>query len=195
MTEASKKTSPPWRFLVPLFLFGALAGLLLYGLGQDPREVPSPLIGKAAPEFELPDLLDPSRTLSKADLLGQVSLVNVWASWCSACRAEHGMLMEISRRSDVQLLGLNWKDGQAEARQVIRMSGNPYRMIGFDPDNNAGIDWGVYGAPETFVVDRQGIIRYKQIGPIDPQVWQQTLAPMIAKLQSEPSSLPTQPER
>ncbi|EIC19906.1 DsbE family thiol:disulfide interchange protein [Thiorhodovibrio frisius] len=195
MTEATNKKSSTLRFLVPLIIFGALAGLLLYGLGQDPREVPSPLIGKAAPEFKLPDLLDPSRSVSNADLDGKISLVNVWASWCGACRAEHGMLMELSRRKDIQLIGLNWKDDQADATQVIRMSGNPYQLIAFDPDNNSGIDWGVYGAPETFVVDRNGIIRHKHIGPIDPEVWQQTLEPIIAKLQREQPDPTSNPVR
>ncbi|MBK5968742.1 MULTISPECIES: DsbE family thiol:disulfide interchange protein [Thiorhodovibrio] len=185
MTDNNQKKSSTFRFLVPLIIFAALAGLLLYGLGQDPREVPSPLIGKAAPEFELPDLLDPSRTVSNADLDGQISLVNVWASWCSACRAEHGTLMELARSNDFQLIGLNWKDEKTDALTVMRMTGNPYTLIGYDPDNSAGIDWGVYGAPETFVVDRNGIIRHKHIGAIDPVVWEETLAPIIEDLKRE----------
>lgn len=184
MTDENDTKSPSkLRFLAPLIIFAALAGLLLYGLGQDPREVPSPLIGKAAPPFELPDLLDPSRTVSNADLDGQISLVNVWASWCGACRAEHGTLMELARQhKDFQLIGLNWKDEKADALAVMRMTGNPYALIGYDPDNTAGIDWGVYGAPETFIVDRNGIIRHKHIGPIDPVVWEETLAPIIEDL-------------
>jgi cytochrome c biogenesis protein CcmG/thiol:disulfide interchange protein DsbE len=184
MTDENNSTSSSkLRFLVPLMIFAALAGLLLFGLGQDPREVPSPLVGKAAPEFALPDLLDPSRSVSNADLDGQISLVNVWASWCSACRAEHGMLMDLARRGDFQLIGLNWKDEKADALAVMRMTGNPYRLIGHDPDNKAGIHWGVYGAPETFIVDRNGIIRYKHIGPIDPVAWEKTLAPIIEDIQ------------
>jgi cytochrome c biogenesis protein CcmG/thiol:disulfide interchange protein DsbE len=185
MTDDTHKPASKLRFLVPLLLFAALAGLLLYGLGQDPREVPSPLVGKAAPEFALPDLLDPSRRVSNADLAGQISLINVWASWCGACRAEHPMLMELAARDDFQLIGLNWKDEKADALTVIRMTGNPYALIGFDPDNEAGIDWGVYGAPETFIVDRHGQIRHKHIGPIDPMVWQETIAPIIEDLKRE----------
>ena len=187
MTD-NKKASSKLRFLVPLIIFGALAGLLLFGLGQDPREVPSPLVGKAAPEFKLPSLLDPSRSVSNADLNGKISLVNVWASWCNACRAEHGMLMELSERDDIQIIGLNWKDDRADALTVIRMTGNPYTLIAHDPDNEYGIDWGVYGAPETFVVDAQGIIRHKHIGPIDPPTWERVLAPLIDKLKAEQPS-------
>lgn len=190
MTDNDKnKASSKLRFLLPLIIFGALAGLLLYGLGQDPREVPSPLVGKPAPEFELPDLLDPSRKISNADLAGKISLVNVWASWCNACRAEHGMLMQLAQdpaqHADFQIIGLNWKDEKADALTVIRMTGNPYARIAHDPDNAAGIDWGVYGAPETFVVDRQGLIRHKHIGPIDQSTWDEVLAPLIAEIASE----------
>ena len=173
------------RYLIPLVIFGALAGLLVWGLGQDPREVPSPLIGKPVPAFSLPTLEDPNRTLSDADLKGKISLVNVWASWCSSCRAEHQSLMALSELRDFQIIGLNWKDEAAAARRVLSMTGNPYDLIGYDPDNTVGIDWGVYGAPETFVVDRQGIIRYKHIGPIDRTVWEETLSPLVERLRAE----------
>ena len=173
------------RFLLPLILFIGLAALLVYGLGTDPSKVPSPLIGKPAPQFSLPDLTDSARTVSTEDLQGKVSLVNVWASWCSSCRAEHASLMALSSNPDFQIVGLNWKDDANDATAVLKMSGNPYAMIAYDPDNKVGIDWGVYGAPETFVVDQHGIIRYKQIGPIDKTVWDKTLAPLIAKLKAE----------
>jgi len=173
------------RFLLPLILFIGLAALLVYGLGTDPSKVPSPLIGKPAPQFSLPDLTDSARTVSTEDLQGKVSLVNVWASWCSSCRAEHASLMALSSNPDFQIVGLNWKDDANDATAVLQMSGNPYAMIAYDPDNKVGIDWGVYGAPETFVVDQHGIIRYKQIGPIDKTVWDKTLAPLIAKLKAE----------
>ena len=171
--------------LVPLALFIALVALLVFGLGNDPRKVPSPLIGKPAPAFELPELTDPGRTVSDADLKGKISLVNVWASWCTSCRAEHQALMALSEIPDFQIVGLNWKDEAANANQVLRLTGNPYDMNGYDPDNTVGIDWGVYGAPETFVVDKQGIIRYKHIGPIDRRVWEETLQPLVSQLQTE----------
>jgi len=173
------------RYLIPLVIFAALVALLVFGLGTDPREVPSPLIGKPAPQFRLPDLTDPARSVSDADLKGKISLVNVWASWCSACRAEHQSLMALSEMPDFQLIGLNWKDEGSTARQLLSVTGNPYDMIAYDPDNTVGINWGVYGAPETFVVDQKGIIRYKQIGPIDRQVWEETLQPLVAKLKAE----------
>lgn len=171
--------------LVPLGLFIALVALLVFGLGNDPRKVPSPLVGKPAPEFSLPELTDPGRSVSNADLMGKISLVNVWASWCSSCRAEHQSLMALTDDPDFQIVGLNWKDDAADATQVLRSTGNPYDMIGYDPDNTAGINWGVYGAPETFVVDKKGIIRYKQIGPIDRSVWEETLKPLVAQLKAE----------
>jgi cytochrome c biogenesis protein CcmG/thiol:disulfide interchange protein DsbE len=171
--------------LVPLGLFIALVALLVFGLGNDPRKVPSPLVGKPAPQFSLPELTDPGRSVSTADLMGKISLVNVWASWCGSCRAEHQALMALSDNPDFQIVGLNWKDEAANATQVLRLTGNPYDMNGYDPDNTAGIDWGVYGAPETFVVDQQGIIRYKHIGPIDRGVWEQTLKPLVARLKAD----------
>jgi cytochrome c biogenesis protein CcmG/thiol:disulfide interchange protein DsbE len=174
-----------WRFLIPLFLFGALVVLLVIGLGKDPREVPSPLVGKPIPAFSLPELTDSGRTLADSDLRGQISLVNVWASWCSACRQEHRALMYLSENPDFQIIGLNWKDEAQDALAVLRTTGNPYDRIGHDPDNEVGIDWGVYGAPETFVVDQQGIIRYKHIGPIDRKVWEETLQPLVAQLKAE----------
>jgi cytochrome c biogenesis protein CcmG/thiol:disulfide interchange protein DsbE len=173
------------RYLLPLILFGGLVALLVFGLGNDPREVPSPLVGKPVPEFSLPELTDPGRTVSDADLKGKISLVNVWASWCSSCRAEHQALMALSADPDFQIVGLNWKDDAADAARVLQLTGNPYDMNGFDPDNTVGIHWGVYGAPETFVVDPNGIIRYKHIGPIDRAVWEETLEPLVAELKAE----------
>ena len=174
-----------WRFLTPLIIFGALVVLLVIGLGKDPRKVPSPLIGKAVPEFSLPELTDAGRSLVDDDLRGQISLVNVWASWCTSCRQEHQALMVLSEDPDFQIVGLNWKDDAKDALAVLRVTGNPYDRIGYDPDNDVGIDWGVYGAPETFVVDQQGVIRYKHIGPIDRRVWDETLQPLVAQLKAE----------
>jgi cytochrome c biogenesis protein CcmG, thiol:disulfide interchange protein DsbE len=173
------------RALIPLALFATLVALLFFGLGTDPRKVPSPLIGKPVPKFTLPTLQDPGLTVSDADLHGQVSLVNVWFSTCVSCRAEHRELMAIAKSSGVQIVGLNWKDDKTEALQMLRQFGNPYHMIAFDQDGRVGIDWGVYGAPETFIVDRKGTIRYKQIGPIDQKVWAETLSPIVEQLKAE----------
>jgi cytochrome c biogenesis protein CcmG/thiol:disulfide interchange protein DsbE len=173
------------KALVPLVLFLGLAALLFYGLGTDPRKVPSPLVGKPAPEFSLPALLDPGRTVSSADLEGKVTLLNVWFSSCVSCRAEHRELMRIAREGGFQIVGLNWKDDKGAAIQMLRQFGNPYSLIAVDEAGRVGIDWGVYGAPETFVVDPEGIIRYKQIGPIDQEVWEQTLRPLVEKIKAE----------
>ena len=173
------------RYLLPLILFAALAALLVIGLGKDPSKVPSPLIGKPVPDFSLPELTDRGRSVTDEDLTGEISLVNVWASWCPSCRQEHQALMALSEIGDFQIVGLNWKDEAQDALAVLRMTGNPYAMIAHDPNNDVGIDWGVYGAPETFVVDRNGIIRYKHIGPIDRTVWEETLEPLIAELKAE----------
>jgi cytochrome c biogenesis protein CcmG, thiol:disulfide interchange protein DsbE len=173
------------KALVPLVLFLGLAALLFYGLGTDPRKVPSPLVGKPAPEFNLPALLDPGRTVSSTDLEGKVTLLNVWFSSCVSCRAEHRELMRIAREGGFQIVGLNWKDDKGAAIQMLRQFGNPYSLIAVDEAGRVGIDWGVYGAPETFVVDPEGIIRYKQIGPIDQEVWEQTLRPLVEKIKAE----------
>ncbi len=175
------------RFLMPMALFLVLIsifGLVLYQInnGRNIREVPSPLIGKAVPEFELPQLLNTNATFSSEQLKGQVSLVNVWASWCVSCRAEHGLLVDISRNTDIPIIGINYKDERPDALKWLRDGGNPYKDIIFDYDGRAAIDWGVYGTPETFVVDQQGIIRYKNTGPISPEKFRQTILPLIEEL-------------
>ncbi|MEJ2326310.1 MAG: DsbE family thiol:disulfide interchange protein [Chromatiaceae bacterium] len=157
---------------------------MFYGLYQDPHRVPSPLIGRPAPKFTLPALEDPKVTISNADLTGKVSLVNVWATWCVSCRAEHKELMRLAKVDGVRILGLNYKDDREDAKRWLQIYGNPYVANAFDADGRVGIDWGVYGTPETFLVDRNGIIRYKQIGPIDQQVWEKTLRPLIDKLKA-----------
>jgi cytochrome c biogenesis protein CcmG, thiol:disulfide interchange protein DsbE len=169
------------RYLVPLGAFLALAGLLYYGLGLDPGKVPSPLIDKPAPAFTLESLKEPGKRIDAEILKGKVSLVNVWASWCPSCRAEHTELLRIARDSGVQLIGFNWKDERPAALEMLARFGDPYTLVLYDPDNRAGIDWGVYGAPETFVVDTQGIIRHKRIGPIDSKVWADEILPVIKK--------------
>lgn len=176
------------RFLIPLILFAVLIGLFAIGLQLDPREVPSPLIDKPAPAFALPRLDSPEAQLTRADLTQhQVSLFNVWASWCTACRQEHPFLMELARRNEIPIYGLNYKDERPDAIAWLRRHGDPYRASGFDHEGRVGIDWGVYGVPETFVVDAQGVIRYKHIGPLTPQVWREKLEPVVRQLQGAAS--------
>lgn len=176
------------RFLIPLFIFIALVGLFAVGLQLNPREVPSPLIDKPAPAFSLPRLDAPENTLTRSELTQHpVSLFNVWASWCVACRQEHPFLMELARNNAVPIYGLNYKDERKDAMAWLQRHGNPYRASGFDHEGRVGIDWGVYGVPETFVVDASGLIRYKHIGPLTPQVWREKIEPVIRQLQGQPS--------
>lgn len=173
------------KYLLPLGLFVGLLILLGVGLTLNPREVPSPLIGKPAPEFALPSLDNPSQTISPEIFKGKVSLFNVWASWCVACRQEHPFLLELARREGVEIYGLDYKDSREAGLNWLTKLGNPYRVSAFDADGKVGIDWGVYGVPETFVIDQKGVIRYKHIGPITPQDWEQKLAPLIRYLQKQ----------
>ncbi len=172
-------------YLIPLVVFGAMVALFMVGLERDPKLVPSPLIGKPAPAFDLELLDDPSRRIDQTVFLGQVSLLNVWASWCPACRQEHPFLMELKRRGEVPIYGLDWKDEREEGLAWLARFGNPYTAVAYDPDNRAGLDWGVYGAPETFLIDARGIIRHKHVGPLTPAVWEQEFRPLIARLKAE----------
>lgn len=174
------------RFLIPLGVFGLLVVVFLIGLHKDPKKVPSPFIGKPAPAFDLPRLRQPEARLDQNVFLGKVSLFNVWASWCVACRQEHPFLVELSKRGTVPIYGLNYKDQRADGLRWLDTLGDPYTANGFDLKGDVGIDWGVYGVPETFIVDRKGIIRHKVIGPLDPQSWQDTVLPLIRQLEAEP---------
>ncbi|MBL8367108.1 MAG: DsbE family thiol:disulfide interchange protein, partial [Candidatus Accumulibacter sp.] len=167
------------RYLLPLLLFIVLVGFLAVGLRLKPREVPSPLVGKPAPAFTLPLLHDPEKTLSLADLRGQVWLLNVWASWCVACREEHPLLVDLARSGAVPLIGLNYKDPRADALQWLQRFGNPYRQSMSDTAGLVGIDFGVYGVPETFVIDKAGTIRFKHIGPVTPEVLRDKILPLV----------------
>lgn len=174
------------RFLIPLVIFLGLIGLFTIGLGLNPREVPSPLIDKPIPEFTLPRLHAADETLGSEDLRkGDVVLFNVWASWCVACRQEHPFLLELAKQGEITIYGLNYKDQRADALHWLERDGNPYSASAFDQDGRVGIDWGVYGVPETFVVDGMGRIRYKQIGPLSPEAWRTTIAPLIAQIKAE----------
>ncbi len=171
------------RGFIPLLAFLGLALMLGAGLGLKPREVPSPFIGKPAPVFKLPQLQDPGQSLAKADMQGEVWLLNVWASWCAPCREEHPLLVALAREQQVPLIGLNYKDDPRNAQEWLRKLGDPYRVSVSDRDGLVGIDYGVYGVPETFVIDKQGIVRHKHIGPLTDEVWTRELLPLIRKLQ------------
>ncbi len=171
------------RFLVPLGVFAVLVIFLWAGLSLKPSEIPSPLIDKPAPEFTLPQLHDPAKQIGRKDLLGKVTLLNVWASWCAACRDEHPLLVELASTGQVAIYGLNYKDAREDALRWLKELGDPYLASAFDNPGNVGIDYGVYGVPETFVIDREGIIRYKVIGPLTPDNLKNTVLPLVRKLQ------------
>jgi cytochrome c biogenesis protein CcmG/thiol:disulfide interchange protein DsbE len=173
------------RYLVPLALFAAVVAFLGVGLGLNPREVPSPLIGKPAPAFTLPRLDDTTKTVSREDLLGKVWMLNVWASWCAPCREEHPLVIDIARRQLVPVYGLNYKDKPAAATGWLANLGNPYQATLVDADGRVGIDFGVYGVPETFIIDRQGIVRMKHIGPLTPQVVREKVEPLLKELHAQ----------
>ena len=170
------------RFILPLGVFLLLALFLALGLKLDPREVPSPLIDKPAPAFAAPALARPEQQIQRDALLGQVWVLNVWASWCVACREEHPLLVEFSKRAAVPIYGLNYKDQRADALGWLSQFGNPYTESVFDGDGRIGINYGVYGVPETFVIDRQGLIRLKHIGPLTPDVLRDKIEPQLKKL-------------
>ena len=172
------------RYLLPLAVFLVMAGFLAVGLNRDPHEIPSPLVDKPAPAFNLPRLDAPEQMISTQDLRGQVWLLNVWASWCVACRQEHPLLVELARNRTLKVYGLNYKDKREDALGLLRKSGDPYVTSVSDTEGLVGIDYGVYGVPETFVIDKQGVIRHKQIGPITPEALRDTLLPLVKKLEA-----------
>jgi cytochrome c biogenesis protein CcmG/thiol:disulfide interchange protein DsbE len=170
------------RALIPLLLFIALAVFLALGLKLDPREVPSPLIGKPAPDFKAETLADPTHVIQRDDLRGKVWILNVWASWCGACRDEHPLLVEFARGRGLTLIGLNYKDERSAGAAWLARFGNPYTDSLFDPQGRIGLDYGVYGVPETFVIDRQGVVRYKHIGALTPEALKTKVEPLLAQL-------------
>jgi cytochrome c biogenesis protein CcmG/thiol:disulfide interchange protein DsbE len=170
------------RYVLPLGIFVLMVGLLAYGLRLDPKRVPSPLIDKPAPAFSLSMLEDPSRKLSTADFAGQVWVLNVWASWCVSCRAEHEVITSLARKNLVTIVGLNYKDKPADATRWLGEFGNPYAVSLIDGDGRVGIDWGVYGVPETFVIGADGRIKYKHIGPVTHKSLEEKVLPAIREL-------------
>lgn len=184
-SEMEGKPSPKrWLWgLLPVVVFAVIGFFLYQGLSLDPKEIPSALINKPAPQFDLPPLPGREKGLSNADFTEKVQLVNVFASWCVACRVEHPILMDLQRRNVVPIYGLNYKDGPKDALNWLDQYGDPYNQIGSDLNGRVGIDFGVYGVPETFIINGDGVIVEKIIGPITPQILQNKLLPMIQEMQ------------
>lgn len=170
------------KFALPLVLFGALVVFLCIGLWRDPHLVPSPLIDRPAPEFRLERLDEPGRAFSPQELHGKVWLLNTWASWCVSCREEHPLLIALSQAGVVPIYGLNYKDNRANALDWLNEMGNPYVLNVQDTNGRVGIDYGVYGVPETYLIDKTGVIRYKQIGPLTLEALEKTILPMVRNL-------------
>lgn len=184
--QAATATRPKWRFLLPLAAFLALAVLLGVGLQLNPREVPSPLVGKPAPDFKLPQLHNAAATFSQADMRGKVWLLNVWASWCASCREEHPVLVQLAKSGTVPIVGLNYKDKREDGIAWLERFGDPYVLSAFDERGRVGIDYGVYGVPETYVIDKKGVIRYKRIGIVTPDILSGKILPLVGELNREP---------
>jgi cytochrome c biogenesis protein CcmG/thiol:disulfide interchange protein DsbE len=173
------------RFILPFVIFITLATFLFIGLNLNPREVPSPLVGKAAPEFSLPQLHTPNKQFSPREMEGKVWLLNVWASWCVSCEAEHPLLIELARQNIVPIVGLDYKDKRQAALVWLERRGNPYVLTVSDIEGRTGIDYGVYGVPETYVIDKQGVIQYKQIGPVTTENLRDKILPLVAELEKK----------
>ncbi|SPJ18790.1 periplasmic thioredoxin of cytochrome c-type biogenesis [Burkholderiales bacterium] len=169
-------------FLLPLAVFLAIAVFLFKGLWLDPREIPSPLIDKPAPDFRLESLEKPGRLVDRKDMLGKVWLLNAWASWCVACREEHPVLIEFARSATIPIIGLNYKDTRVDGMRWLAQFGNPYTTSAYDEAGRVGIDYGVYAVPETFLIDKQGVVRFKQIGPVTPELLREKILPLIQRL-------------
>jgi len=176
----------PLRFLVPALAFAILVGFFIVGLKRDPGEIPSPLIGKPAPAFSLESLGDPGWKVGSADFQGRPWLLNVWGSWCVACREEHEALLAIARENRVPIMGLNMWDERALALRWLAELGNPYVSVAYDPEGHVAIDWGVYGAPETFLIDAGGRVVRKRVGPMTREIWQRDFAPLLPPPASSP---------
>jgi cytochrome c biogenesis protein CcmG/thiol:disulfide interchange protein DsbE len=172
------------RFILPLVVFLVMVGFLFVGLNLDPRDVPSPLVGKPAPAFSLPRLDNPQQVFSPQEMLGKVWLLNVWASWCGACKEEHPLLVSLSKTGFVPVVGIDYKDTREEAQQWLAQGGNPYVTSVMDVNGRVGIDYGVYGVPETYVIDKKGIIAYKKTGPITMESLRDVIIPLVKKLQA-----------
>jgi len=170
-----------WKYIAPMVIFALL--LLMFVKGLDPERnvnaLPSPFLGKPAPQFELPSLTDPSKTVGNADFGDGMTLVNVWATWCVGCRQEHDFLLQLEESGSIRMFGLNWRDNQVEAQRWLQDLGDPYIDTAYDGDGRAGINWGVYGAPETFLVGSDGTVLYKHLGPLNSRLWQEHFVPHL----------------
>ncbi|HEX4909215.1 MAG TPA: DsbE family thiol:disulfide interchange protein [Permianibacter sp.] len=185
-TVSVKSSGLPLRFLAPLLIFVALLALFFVGLGKDPTELPSVLTGKPMPAFQLPVLGEETRVLTQNDLRGKPYLLNVWATWCPTCYVEHPYLLELARQNRIRLIGLNYKDDRNKALQYLAKLGNPYETTLIDADGMLGIDLGVYGAPETFLVSADGVILYRRAGDLNERVWQDEIVPLLAQAGVQP---------
>ena len=170
------------RFILPFVAFVLLIVVFSFGLFNDPRKLPSPFLGEQAPTFELPSLTEPGKIVGSAAYAGKFALVNVWATWCGGCRQEHPFLLELERTGAIPIYGLNWRDTRPEALSWIQQLGDPYEFSAFDEDGRVGIDWGVYGAPETFLLDARGNEVYKRVGDVYERIWRDELAPRLAQM-------------
>jgi len=168
------------RYVTLIVVFVIMLGIFVVGLGRDPTRLPSPLIDRPIPEYELPRVKDPMSTTGSADYRGQLALVNIWATWCVGCRKEHPYLMDLAGRNEIPIYGVNWRDQRDEALVFLERLGDPYVASAYDQDGRVGIDWGVYGAPETYLVSPGGSVLYKHIGPMYEEVWQKEFVPRIA---------------
>jgi len=173
------------KYLIPFFLFVTMVVFFTLGLDNDPRHLPSPFIDKPAPHIALAQLNAPDKTFTNADLLGKVSLLNVWSSWCGSCEYEHPLMNYLAANTKIQIVGMNYKDKQADALAYLQKHGNPYHAIPADEKGLVGIDWGVYGVPETFIIDKKGIVRFKYAGPISGPLLKNTILPLIKTLQAK----------
>lgn len=167
------------RYIALIAAFALLLGVFWVGLKRDPSALPSPFIDKPAPAFELPTLKNPEERVSTESLKGKVTLVNVWATWCVGCREEHPFLMQLAASDAIPIYGINWRDNRSDALRWLEQYGDPYIASGFDGDGRVGIDWGVYGAPETFLIDANGVVLHKHLGPLSAPVWQSDFVPLI----------------
>jgi len=176
-----------FKYLLPVILFFVLCGFLFIGLYKDPSKVDSPLIGKPVPQFSLPRLMNSSNEFTEKEFIGKVSILNVWGTWCFACKQEHPVLLELAKRNVAPIYGLNYKDDVAQAKIYLRDFGNPFKANASDLEGRVAIDWGVYGAPETFVIDKNGIIRHKHIGPLTMKDLNEDIYPLVERLNNEAS--------
>ena len=178
------------KFWIPIAAFALLGILLWRGLFMDPRKLPSPFIDKPLPAFDLPTLHDPAKRMRNADFFGQTILINAWASWCAACKTEHPVLLALAQSRRVPVVGLNYKDARADALKVLQDDGNPYVVSLTDNNGRTGIDWGIYGVPETFLIDKAGIVRYKHVGPLTAEIIERDFMPRVQALNAPAKPAP-----